>query len=262
MADKVRFTVSFNGQPRSILRAQLKKNGRVILNPRHARYSRPDPALNFSDARITDQHYSIHPPNPGGGNLLHLTVDTDKRRKAWEAHQYTQAILAKKFAPLCILQFADLSGEEYADSDGAKSITLGPIDTRHYTLFCGIFIGSANQPFVREDPLADTNLIEHILGNVRLVIVWSFLSIGSLNTGSSMHFLTTKDVATSTEGQIEWMRDLSAGADAMNAMAWWDVYRNLFADRFKTLVSAETRSTEALAKIQTAKFMNVGILIK
>lgn len=263
MPDKpaLRIAINFNRLPRSILTVIEKKKGalRIILKP--SKYVRPESTSTLISGEHLDQGISVHRTDDDpSGNQIHYTPKWTLPTKPRETHHFTKAIKQNnQFAPLFLSRVANLSSDEYKITGGARHlISLGDIDANLFTLFFMVFIGPADRGFANDGSLSDTNILQHRFTLFNLVLVWSFLSIPSTDTGESVHLVTTKFTESLSESEKEFMRELAEGVDEVAGLALWDMFRDSRADAYRDLLKASSGPFKSIAAFDLARFFSKG----
>lgn len=239
----IRFAITSQKGLSPVLDITVNESGTVIVKPRVARYVRPDNEVNFSDGNIVEAHCSIHPTRTSDtGNLIHFT-QRHLPGAPFEARQFTQAIkVTNKFAPIFLARMANPVFNDRTEQPLPKYsrlVPLGPIRTDLYSLFYFVLAGPRDKPFVRSDFAIDTNVKQFTVGDISIVLLWSFLCHGSHNTGEIAFFQTTKHIDGLAKDDVEWMKMLQQGLTEFEAvLLWWD-YRKLLVDHYRTMLRRE-----------------------
>ncbi|WKA31601.1 hypothetical protein [Bradyrhizobium roseum] len=200
----VHFCFNAAGKDRSIFTVrENQRNGEITIPLRSDRRSRL-PGLGgvaglMIGLEVREQHYSVHPSknSPRGINSIHHTVvyeDGSKDGKKVDTTHVTHAVKRNdgKFALLFVRRCSDLRSDRFEPPPpNVEQVNLGTIDCDHFTPIYSVL---ATHPDNRLDlsGLDDSNAIELLTGKVKLIVVWTFVSLPSHHTSLTGHVRTVK----------------------------------------------------------------------
>jgi hypothetical protein len=158
--------------------------------------------------QIKEQRYSIHPsPESPDGNLLKSTMRI-AAGKTFHTRHWTKAIKSGQgYAPMFVQRCPTLDSENYSVTKaGIQELSLGSYDPQHFTPFFGVLVAARDNEF--ELPVATQfpaifvpiNVAQHQFRSVRLIVLWSFLSLPSHPSSMASLFQTNVDKPELTEG--------------------------------------------------------------
>jgi hypothetical protein len=216
-----RFTIDVKGTPRSVLSLGLGKHGDVFMHLHSAAHvteagvlvSSPS-SLSYHGERIAEQRYSIHPSKESANfNTITHTLRLVTGQTI-PSRQVTDAIKTKTFAPVYARRCPDLSEARYiAKRQAATTISLGSYDPKRFTLLHAVCVGSSAKQFNLGTP-GNINVAQTTLGEVRIVVLWSFLCIPSHASGNIIHVLTGDPDAVEGENEKAMLKRLMKGNSA------------------------------------------------
>lgn len=261
----VRFTITTPAGPSTVLEASVNATGSVIVKPRTAQFKRPDPRVNFADRAIIESHCTIHPSRRSpDGNLIHFTTLHDEG-PSFEMHLFTQAIKkTRRFAPLFMARVANpmwnMRSEEPLKSD-TRIVPLGLLKPDAFTLFYFVLVGPRDRIFIRSDMNLDTNVKQETIGDISLVLLWSFLCHSSHNTGDTFHVGSTKEPEGLESEALNLMRLVQHGITDFQVMLHWVAGRDLIVENFREMLKREHAAFPLnLAFLEWLRFFELGIL--
>jgi len=191
---RLRYTVLVNGRPKKILSVALQSRGDLIIDFKAAEEGRSEPRTSKTDSMIELHRLSVHTSrNSPEGNQIKSTIVASDGPIYF--YHFTRAIKnTMRFAPVLHRRFPDIS-YNWDESTEKSDILLGGAgyQSNTHTLMTSLFIGPAQRLFFDLNFSSEaTNyyLRQDIIGNYRIVILYTFLPIPSIQHGIS-HFENT-----------------------------------------------------------------------
>jgi hypothetical protein len=187
----IKFSIEADGAPRLLfsLRESSNKDVMLIIRPGGFFGDGPEPTNEVLEQRYSihrsassaDYNTIVHTIKLAGGNVYRLSHLTDAiKKRSGFAHVYSR---------LCPW----LDTDQFAASEKDKQflMSLGAYETGRFTLVHSVFVGACDQEFECELP-RDTNLAQKQFCFLRVVVLWSFLTLPSHAEGYLMHGHTIK----------------------------------------------------------------------
>jgi hypothetical protein len=205
MASKsiARFTTDINGEPKTLFSVALGNRDDVFLILKslnyYGKWEKAGPlAFKLVDdqkavpSRIVEQRYSIHPSSesPLKINIVNQTIRLDPKSTV-NTRANTKTIKSgDNFAPIFSRRSSGMTAKEYASKKSkAENISLGAYDPSKFTLVYMVIASHKDRVFV---PLAIPflNLVDRVFLDVRITVLWSFVSLPSLRDVFTLHYQT------------------------------------------------------------------------
>lgn len=199
-----RVVAHVDGNPKHLLSFKIGGDNSLYIFIAHAEMMRDydktieDEGSSSHRKVVQMQKYSIHPsvlsPEMTDKNMIKHFIEAEDEKPS--SVHFTRAIKAtKKLTPLFFKQCPELLVDRYDidDSEGPLR-SLCAYDPRVTTLFYGVFVGSRDTDMRRYNKLMQHKAIKFytfVVGEYRLVILYSFLTMPSLNTGCLNHIITS-----------------------------------------------------------------------
>ncbi|ULK96815.1 hypothetical protein [Bradyrhizobium sp. I71] len=139
---------------------------------------------------------------------------------------------------------------------------MGLLKPDAFTLCYFVLAGPKDRLFVRSDLNPDTNVKQEAIGNISLVILWSFLCHPSHTTGDTLHFGSTKNPPDDLEPEaVELMQSFQSGMTEFEVMQHWIVARGLIVENFREMVRREHAGFPMnLDFLEWLRFFQLGVL--
>jgi hypothetical protein len=198
----VRFTITTDdGVARTIASvSEKRKDGTLTVRLKSDQLGRLPglgAPLTAIGPRLRSQKYSIHASTQSKRNInyIHHTMiyeDGSAKGNASETVHVTEAIKTNNgnFAMLYWRRCPDLRKDIFkSEGPAAEEIGLGSIDSEHFTLIYSLLATHVDNAFDPSD-LRDTNVIERRFSRVKLIILWTFVSLPSHRTSLTGHYST------------------------------------------------------------------------
>jgi hypothetical protein len=143
------------------------------------------------DADIREYRYTVHPSLGRPGNRINLHVVLKNGRKIELATASMALKASNGFACLFSRRATHQTGLEINDPvSGPKLISLGSFE-ESFTLHFTVLVGPHDRKFNAAEQ-TDVNIIQHNVGNFRLVVLWSFFPMPATPNGSTAQILLTE----------------------------------------------------------------------
>ncbi len=141
---------------------------------------------------IDRQKYSVHPtPRVPDGNAIKTTVFLADGEELY-VRQFTTALKqGRKFALLFTRRFFDLRRGPPARQNKEDRICLGRIDPAFSLLLC-VLVSPADRAFEPPSEPDKFSIIQRAFSQVRVTVLWTFLSFPAGDHGESMHVSTER----------------------------------------------------------------------
>jgi hypothetical protein len=211
----LRVSINANGKSRALFSVKDPPNGEMLVSRKSPDTLRPSglnpwkmPIIQGVLPAIKEQRYSIHPSlESEDGNLLKSTMKIASG-KTFHTHHWTKTIKSgQNYAPMFVQRCPTLDSENYSvTKPGIQELSLGSYDPQHFTPFFGVFVAARDNVF--ELPVATQfpavfvpiNVAQHQFHSVRLIVLWSFLSLPSHSSSMASLFQTTADAPERSGG--------------------------------------------------------------
>jgi hypothetical protein len=224
----VRFTIQTDdGVSRTLVSvSEKRKDGTLTIRLKSDQLRRLPglgASLTGTGPRLMSQKYSIHASTQSKRNInyIHHTMiyeDGSENSKEAETAHVTEAIKTNNgnFAMLYCRRCPDLRSDIFkSQGPTAEEVSLGSIDSEHFTLIYSLIATHPDNTFDPSD-LPDINVIERRFSRVKLILLWTFVSLPSHRTSLTGHYRTIdpKDVTapldpglTKTQAIARFMRE-------------------------------------------------------
>ena len=187
-----RFVVDLDGHPRSLF-SVVESGDETTLGLKSSSHNMklgqgaPLSIPISNPTEILQQKYSIHPSpeSEQGINVIKQTLLLADGRKIPYYH-YTRAIKSgENFAFVFCRRCGQLEQPHYI-ARGTSHISLGSYDPTRFVLIYAVIVGAKETEFSHQSPIA-VNVKQVVFNNLRLIVLWSFLSVPSHPSTFSAH---------------------------------------------------------------------------
>jgi hypothetical protein len=211
----LRVTINANDRPRTLFSVKDPPNGEMLVSRKSPDTLRPFglnpqniPIKEGVFPKIKEQRYSVHPSQGSADSNQLKSTTTLASGKAFLTYHVTKVIKSgERYAPMFIQRCPILDSENFSASrPGVREISLGTYNPQHFTPFFGVFVAARDNEFdlpaATEWPavFVPINVAQHPFRTVRLIVLWSFLSLPSHPSSMASLFQTSKDTPERTEG--------------------------------------------------------------
>lgn len=188
---KVRFTITTEDGPRTLFTLNERPNGDLIVDLKPPPFFRlPGGATPHQIAR---QRYSVHRSlrAPEGNAINQRTFYSDREPSAH--YHFTRALKQHNgFAPLFVRRYPDLRKlTPHAPESDVARIDLGEVEAEHFQLILGAYVSNAGRAFGETD-YVNISVAQRPMTHFRLVVLWSFLTLPSHESGDIAHVFTQR----------------------------------------------------------------------
>jgi hypothetical protein len=225
------FTIDVEDAPRVLFSVQRRGSGDLTIIIKHGTHITPHDTFAVPDPGFTiiEQRISIHlsPQSLDINALKSTTITKDGRRII--ARNYTKAIKSgHRFAPLYMERCRDLTATRYIlKYANAPQVSLGRYSPKLFQLVYQIFVGSARSEF-RTYCKHDINVTQVVIGQLRIIVIWSFFGIPSDSTGNYTSFQTrtAEEIQAHEDADLRsFLTDFADGYDENTCVEAFRVYR-------------------------------------
>lgn len=228
-----RITINVDGIPRTLFSIAERPNGDVYIT--HRTIGSFSPMVSHAGSAITEQHnarliedrISIHESKYSADavNVVKYTLAFENN-VSYSSVYYTHAIKSGSGASyLFTRRYPDLRNHFYNSSgDETLNIELGSYNPSYFTIVASVFVCAPNYHLMEGDG-RDFTVKQIPFGKCKLVVLWSYLSHGSLPSFYTLH-AGTKPPEEDSE------KFYNPGFDPPQAMVLFETQRELIRREF------------------------------
>jgi hypothetical protein len=187
---KVRFNIGTEDGPRTLFTANERPNGDLVFD------LKPPPFFRLPGGatphRIERQKYSVHRSlqTTEGNTITQRTFYPD--RGPSDHYHFSRALKQRDcFAPLFVRRYPDLRQLTPVAVSPANQVDLGEVEAECFQLILGTYVANADRTFNPTEHI-NISVAQHRMTHFRIVVLWSFLTIPSHDSGDIAHVFTQR----------------------------------------------------------------------
>ena len=241
---EVRLAFLVNGKLRRFIGFRQNATGSLIIPFEKAR-SRPvhyDSLLDLEGQKyshaplIREQHYSVHPsPQLPTENVIHWT-QVSEMGEAFGRMAYTRAIKAKtRFAFVHNYLIHSLRDSKPVKSNPKADVAnIGSYNPDLFSVIYSLFVADKDRVFVG---MADNfNIFQRVIGNYRVVVLWSYIRFPSYPAGVWTHLPTRRLELIPSDEERAIMDTYMNGFDEDACVLLYKISRKSLHDALITMI--------------------------